>query len=124
MKNTEHKKNEIRKQIKQMSLDKLIAGGNAKDIIYVQVTGEVGTSFLIGDLVVCDMSLQPVLSDTVLCITDVGTDLKPYSEVRRFLKPLRLTNGNGQPIRIKIPFNSCEVIGVVTHILRTLVGST
>jgi hypothetical protein len=116
-------KREIEKQNEKMNLDEYIGIG-AKDrsrIFYIQETKEDRITPT-GVLFVCDMNRKPTPNDLVYCKTPTGFALKRYCEIRRSMKPLRLANSEGKKVNVKIGFNSVEVFGVITHVIKTLVG--
>jgi hypothetical protein len=116
-------KREIEKQNETLYLDEYVGRG-AKDrsgVFYIQETEE-DLITPTGMLYVCDPHRKPGTHDLVYCKTPQGFALNRYCEIRKWLKPLRLATSDGKRVNVKIGFNSVEVFGVITHVVKTLVG--
>lgn len=116
-------KREIEKQNETLYLDEYVERG-AKDrsgLFYIQETKEDRVTPT-GTLYVCDMNRKPAPDDLVYCSASTGYAVKRYRDIRRSLKPLRLATSEGKRVNVRIGFNSLEVVGVITHVIKTLVG--
>lgn len=116
-------KREIEKQNETLYLDEYVERG-AKDrsgVFYIQETEE-DLITPTGTLYVCDMNRKPSLSDLVYCNTPTGYAVKRYQNIRRSMKPLRLATSDGKKVNVRIGFHSVEVVGVITDVVKTLVG--
>ena len=116
-------KREIEKQNRTLYLDEYV-GRDAKDrdaCFFIEET-KADAVTPTGMLFVCDPHRKPSLNDLVYCKTPQGFALKRYCEIRKSLKPLRLATSDGKKVNVRIGFNSVEVFGVITHVIKTLHG--
>ncbi len=111
------------KEIELLSLDDFVKK-DSKNILYARIRGErmIDAGIVEGDLVVADCDKQPTTSDIVLMEVGDIYMVKSYSEVKGFVSPMRLVARNGKAVKSKTT-ESVKIVGVVTHILKSLGGS-
>ncbi len=119
MKNTA-KKTQPSEEKEYVSLDEYVSSNNGKTL-YVRL--HRNCDFLeAGDLVVVHLDRKPTLSDLVLYQIDGTYIIKRFSEVEKSTKPLRLVARNGEPVQSKTENEFVEILGTVTHMVKTLVN--
>lgn len=104
-----------------ISLDELVSHGKDRTL-YTRVRGEsmndVGISN--GDLLVLDCDRTPRPSEIVVIRIGEIFSLEEYSDVLKFNQPLRLAARHGEQLSQEAGFERFDILGVVTHVLKTL----
>ncbi len=114
--------------IEWLSLDDYVSNNKDDSILYVRVRGEsmLDVGINTGDLAVVDRNRKPISTDVVLCDASGTYAVRKYSNVETINNPLRLVARNGEPVTSKgdsvtskTEHNSFEIIGVITHVVKT-----
>jgi hypothetical protein len=98
-----------------VSLDGFVAEDKSQEIIYVLFDNDPQ-----GDVAICNKSIKPESDDKVLCRMSGKNSIKNYSDLVKLVSPLRLVARNGQRIETAVSDDSCEIVGVITHHLKSL----
>ncbi len=96
-----------------------IFGVPAENLLVCAAAESFGEEIETGDLLFADSARQPVSSNRVLCESENDLTVKLFSEIEHF-QPLRLITRNGELVESKTKSVSFEIVGVVTHVVRTL----
>ena len=107
------------KEIEWLSLDDYVKSQNYKTM-YARVRGDSFEGISSTDLIVVECGKKAKSSDIVLINAGEVYTIKKYADVKGFTTGLRLASRDGKTVGSKVESETVKIVGVVSHVLKSL----